>query len=287
MAKSALGKGLSALISTRPAGIRLEAEPGEKIQQVSLGSVVPSPLQPRKNFAADALNELVESIRQHGIIQPLIVRPLSEGRYELIAGERRLRAARIAGLKTVPVLLKAAGHQSSLEMALVENIQREDINPLECARAYRKLIDEFDLTQEQVADKVGKSRTSVANSVRLLRLPATILEGLGEGRITEGHARALLAFDSPAQQLAVYDQIVARGLTVREVENSSKKGSRKTPTMDVPARDPNDRALEEALGTLLGSIVRIHRSEVGGRLSIEFYSEDDLERIFEVFGFSL
>jgi ParB family chromosome partitioning protein len=276
--RSALGKGLTQLL-----GEQLETGSTE----VSVEAIQPNRRQPRTHFDDAALSELAASIREYGVIQPLIVRPLSEGRYELIAGERRLRAAKMAGLDTVPVLLRAAGHQSSLEMALVENIQREDINPLECARAYRKLIDEFGLTQEQVADKVGKSRTTVANSVRLLRLPAEILEGLGDGRISEGHARALLAFDSPAQQLAVYDQIIEKGLTVREVENSSRKEAKKPPSLEVPSRDPNDGTLEEALGTMLGSIVRIQRSGVGGRLSIEFYSDEDLQRIFEVFGFSL
>jgi ParB family chromosome partitioning protein len=275
--RRALGKGLSQLI-----GEQFESGPSE----VSVDDVQPNQRQPRTHFDEASLQELADSVKEYGVIQPLIVRPLSEGKFELIAGERRLRAAKIAGLATVPVLLRSAGNQSSLELAIIENVQREDINALEQAKAYRRLMDEFDLTQDQVAVKVGKSRAGVANTVRLLRLPARIQDGLQEGRITEGHARALLSFDNPDQQLALYDQILERGLTVREVEKASKP--RPTPRPIRPT-EPSaaDAELEEALSTHFGARTRVVRADVGGKLTIEFYGDEDLQRILEVLGFSL
>jgi len=218
------------------------------------------------------------------------VRPVAEGKYELIAGERRLRASKIAGLKSVPVLVRSAGNQTSLELALIENLQREDINALESARAYRKLIDEFGLTQELVAERVGKSRTVVANTVRLLRLPSRITQGLESGVITEGHARALLAFESEAHQLAVYDQILEKGLTVRDVENVSKPKQQGSPARQqkkAPRAKVHDAAIEEGLSAHFGAPVKILHNEVGGKLTIDFFSEDDLDRILETIGFRL
>lgn len=275
-----LGKGLTQLI-----GEQFEGTANE----IPLESVVPNARQPRTHFDEEALQELAGSIKEHGVLQPLLVRPMAEGKYELIAGERRWRASKLAGLQTVPVLIRAAGNQNTLELALIENIQRENINPIECARAYRRLIDEFDLTQEQVAEKVGKSRTTVANTVRLLRLPKRVVEGLEGGRITEGHARALLAFENEAQQLAVYDQIVERGLTVREVEKAAKPKAAPSPRAHEPTnpKDPNDLALEEALSVFLGTPARLQRGDVGGKLVVEFYSDDDLGRILDVLGFRL
>jgi len=278
--RRALGKGLSQLIGEQFEGGATE---------VAIDAIVPNARQPRTFFNEDALTELSSSIKEYGVLQPLIVRPMAEGTYELIAGERRLRASKLAGLKTVPILVRSADNQNTLELALIENIQREDINPMECARAYRKLMDEFGLTQEQVADKVGKSRTAVANTVRLLRLPKRITEGLESGRISEGHARALLAFENEPQMLAVYDQIVERGLTVREVEKASKPKvnppARRAP--DAPELDPNMDALQQALSTFLGTPVKIVPGEVGGKLVIDYYSDDDLQRVLEVLNFSL
>lgn len=277
--RRALGKGLSQLIAEQ-----YEGTPNE----IPVDSIVPNARQPRTHFDEAALQELADSIREHGILQPLLVRPVAEGKYELIAGERRLRASKIAGLTNVPATIRAADNRNTLEMALIENIQRENINPVECARAYRRLIDEFDLTQEQVAEKVGKSRTTVANTVRLLRLPTRIVEGLEQTRITEGHARALLAFENEAQQLAVYDQILDRGLTVREVEKASKP--RVAPPKPKPTpdeQDPNDRALQEALATFFGAPVKVERGEVGGKLVVDFYSDDDFNRILDILGFRM
>lgn len=282
--RRALGKGLSQLIAEQ-----FEGTPNE----VPLDDITPNQRQPRSFFDEAALEELAASIGEYGVLQPLLVKPLTEGKYELIAGERRLRASKLAGLKTVPVLVRSAGPQNSLELALIENVQREDINALECARAYRRLIDEFDLTQEQVAERVGKSRTTIANTVRLLKLPRRIQEGLEAGRISEGHARALLAFETEPQQLAVYDQILDRGLTVREVERASKPatakkagGSSAKPSVE-PTADPNDHSLEEGLSVFLGTPVKLQRAEAGGKLVIEFYSDDDLDRILESLNFRL
>ncbi|MEY2561780.1 MAG: ParB family transcriptional regulator, chromosome partitioning protein, partial [Verrucomicrobiota bacterium] len=217
MAKSALGKGLSALISSRPPPVRLEAEPGEKIQQASLTSIVPSPLQPRKDFARDALAELVESIRQHGIIQPLVVRDVA-GRHELIAGERRWRAAQEAGLTQVPVITRIATDLEVLELSLIENLQRADLNPIEEAQAYARLAGEFGMRQEDIAQKVGRSRAAVANSMRLLDLHAQVQAWLTQGLISVGHAKVLLALKEPEEQLAVAETILRRSATVRATE---------------------------------------------------------------------
>jgi ParB family transcriptional regulator, chromosome partitioning protein len=275
--RRALGRGLSQIIADQFEGASNE---------VAVGDIVPNERQPRGHFDEGALAELAESIREHGILQPLLVRSLAEGKFELIAGERRLRAARLAGLKTVPVIVRTAGAQGSLELALIENIQREDINAIECARAYRRLIDEFDLTQEQVAVKVGKSRTVIANTVRLLRLPKRVIQGLEEGRISEGHARALLAFENEAQQLAVYDQILERGLTVREVERAAQpeKPAPNRARNEPVAGDPNDAALQTAISEHLGLPVKLTRAEFGGRLIVEFYSDDDLLKLVESLG---
>ncbi|MDR3690173.1 MAG: ParB/RepB/Spo0J family partition protein [Fimbriimonas sp.] len=279
--RRALGKGLSQLIAEQYEG---------STNEVPIDQIVPNTRQPRTIFNDQTLKELAASILEVGILQPLVVRPIAEGRYELIAGERRLRASKIAGLKTVPVLVRSAGNQTSLELALIENLQREDINALESARAYRKLIDEFGMTQEQVSERVGKSRTVIANTVRLLRLPPRITQGLEAGMISEGHARALLAFESEAHQLAVYDQILERGLTVRDVENVAKPKTQKaapTKSKREPRARVHDAAIEEGLSAHFGTPVKIVHSESSGKLTIEFFSEDDLDRILETIGFRL
>jgi ParB family chromosome partitioning protein len=276
--RRAIGKGLSQLV-----GEQFESNPAE----APIDAIVPNTRQPRTVFADEPLQELAASIRECGILQPLLVRPIGEGRYELIAGERRLRAAKIAGLESVPILIRPAGGQSSLELALIENVQREDINAMECARAYRRLIDEFDLTQEQVADRVGKSRSGITNTIRLLRLPKQIQDGLESGQITEGHARALLALDTTTQQLAVYDRILSKGLTVRDVESAARPTDKKPAPRKVVQRktnrNPNFAAIEQRLSEHFGSPVSIG----GGEVSIAYYSEEDLERILEVLGVSL
>jgi ParB family chromosome partitioning protein len=270
-----LGKGLSQLI-----GEQFESNPTE----VSVDAIVPNQRQPRSIFADEPLRELAESIRNYGILQPLLVRPLDEQTYELIAGERRLRAAKLAGLESVPVLIRPAGSQTSLEIALIENVQREDINGLESARAYRRLIDEFAMTQEQVAERVGKSRTTVTNTLRLLRLPPKVQGGLSSGSISEGHARALLAVEDEVQQLKLYDQILEKGLNVREVEKLArsplKPQKQPIPTAKIQARVPELMHVEQRLSEKLGARVQIG----GGEISIEYFSDDDLERILNLLG---
>jgi ParB family chromosome partitioning protein len=285
--RRALGRGLSQIIADQYEGA---------VSEVAVDDIVPNRLQPRAHFDETALEELADSIREHGILQPLLVRPLERGKYELIAGERRLRAARAAGLRAVPVTLREADSRTSLELALIENIQREDINPVECARAYRRLMDEFEMTQEGVAVKVGKSRAAIANTVRLLRLPERILNGVEADMISEGHARALLAIENEGRQLNLYDQILEEGLTVRDVERAAQGKSIPPIKGDTHSRaelrqpgkrDPNDLALETGLSEYLGLPVKLTRKEFGGHLAVEFYSEEDLTKLLDALGFQV
>lgn len=279
--RRALGKGLSQLI-----GEQSDSSPNE----APIESIVPNTRQPRTHFDEVALQELAASIREVGVLQPLLVRALSEGRYELIAGERRLRASQLAGLKTVPIVVRSAGPKATLELALIENIQREDISALECARAFKQLMSEFGLTQEHVAERVGKSRSAVANTVRLLKLPSRILEGLESGAISEGHARALLQLENDAQRLAVFDLILKRGLSVRQTEEASRPKNTPTPrrkTAELADVDPSWRAVREGLSEHFATPVKLSGTERGGMIQIPFYSEEDLSRICEVLGIEI
>ena len=286
MAKSALGKGLSALISTRPAGIRLEAEPGEKIQRVDLATIVPSPFQPRKDFARDALAELVESIRQHGIIQPLVVRTIA-GRHELIAGERRWRAAQEAGLAQVPIIVRTATDLEVLELSLIENLQRADLNPIEEAQAYTRLSNEFGMRQEDIAHKVGRSRAAVANSMRLLDLHEQVQAWLIQGLLSVGHAKALLALKEPEEQRAVAETILRRSATVRATERLVARqlgGTRPRRRRQAAATSAAIDDLQNRLQEHLGTRVLIHHGEKRGRIEIEYYGNDDLQRVLGALG---
>ena len=286
MAKSALGKGLSALISTRPPAIRLEAEPGEKIQQVNLASIVPSPLQPRKDFARDALAELVESIRQHGIIQPLVVRNVG-GRHELIAGERRWRAAQEAGLTQVPVITRVATDLEVLELSLIENLQRADLNPIEEAQAYARLAGEFGMRQEDIAQKVGRSRAAVANSMRLLDLHEQVQAWLTQGLLSVGHAKVLLALKGPEEQRAVAETILRRSATVRATERLVARqlgGTRPRRRRQTIATSATIDDLQSRLQEHLGTRVTLHHGEKRGRIEIEYYGNDDLQRVLSALG---
>lgn len=280
--RRALGKGLSQLI----------AEPTDgPVTEVAINVITPNPRQPRTHFDEEALAELAESIRVHGVLQPIVVRPIGKGKYELIAGERRWRASQQAGLRQVPVVVKQTDPKGSLEIALIENIQRADIGALESARAYRQLMDEFGLTQEQVAERVGKSRAAVANTVRLLRLPERILKALEIGEVSEGHVRPLLGLDSAAAQLALFDKIVHEGLSSKDVERvvkptRPKVGRARKPGV-VDATDPNWKALQTAASEKLGAPVKLEGSERGGTISICFFSEEDLVRIMETLGVEL
>jgi ParB family chromosome partitioning protein len=236
--------------------------------------VHPNPNQPRYTFDEESLLELAQSIKEHGIIQPLIATKKGD-EYELIAGERRLRAAKIAGLKTVPMIIRTYDEQQKLEIAVIENIQRHNLNPLEEAMAFQRLADDFNLTQEEVAKKMGKSRSAVANTLRLLNLPVEIKRGLVDGKITEGHARAILSVDNPQKQLELYEQILNNRLNVRAVEAKAKTMSSKS------TRNESNfyTDLENQLRNKVGSKVKIQGQGKGGKIIIDFYSEEELERI--------
>jgi len=273
-----LGKGLGALIP----GAEEARQPSRLT--VELKRITANPLQPRRVFDETKLEELATSIRDQGVIQPLIVRRNGDG-YELIAGERRLRAAMKAGLKEVPVVVREASDNDSLQLALIENLQREDLNPIEEADAYRHLHEEFHLTQEEVAAKVGKSRPAVANSMRLLLLPKEMQQDVAQGRLAAGQARALLALGNEAMMTAVARRVIAKGLSTRETERlvARLKLGRRGRRL-VAALDPDLRAVVEKLQRALGSKVRLVQGKRGGRgkLEIEYYSLDDLDRLIAI-----
>ncbi|MFC2031185.1 ParB/RepB/Spo0J family partition protein [Chloroflexota bacterium] len=272
-----LGRGLEALI---PAA---EEHTGG-VLQVPVSAVTPNPMQPRTVLDPDALSELAMSIREHGLIQPLIVSQLGPERYQLIAGERRLQAARMAGLATVPAMVKEVTPQEALELALVENIQRADLNPLEEAAAFRQLVEEFDLTQEEVAVRVGKSRVSVTNTLRLLRLPAEVQQALADGRIREGHARAMLALPTIEAQITALKTTVTKALSVRQTEELVRRlMADPAPPKQKRVVSPETRALEEEFRETLGTKVDLFRNRRGrGRLVIHFFSEEELQSLYDV-----
>lgn len=289
MAKSALGKGLGALIGTRSSApvvdLRADALPGEKVHQTPLAKIAPSPLQPRKEFEAEALQELVDSIRQHGIIQPLIVRAV-DGRYELIAGERRWRAAQNAGLTQVPVIVREANDLEVLELSLIENIQRADLNPIEEAQAYARLAGEFGMRQEDIAQKVGRSRAAVTNSLRLLDLDHQVQTWVVQGLLTVGHAKVLLGLKAHEEQRAVAETILRRSAPVRDAERLVARqlgaARRRKKTASVPSSAIDD--LQNRLQQHLGTRVKIHHGAKRGRVEIEYYGNDDLQRVLNALG---
>lgn len=275
--RPALGKGLSALIPEAP-------EPRPTTLEVDIDRLVPSRFQPRTQVDQAGIDGLARSIRANGIIQPIVVRREGPG-FQIIAGERRWRAAQHAGLLKVPVVVKdiAAGQEGKLlEMALTENLQREDLNPIEEALAYRRLSDEFDLTQEQIADAVGKDRSSVANTLRLLRLPGGVREQVSSGALSMGHARALLGLENDAAIAKASAEILARRLSVRETEALVKRMATSPPLRKEPKSDVHTRAAEQELRLSLGAPVRIARGRKGGQIEIGFKSEDELQRLFEL-----
>ena len=320
--KAALGKGLSALLPQMPssddAGDGSDASGvgqsrlynfedrlrlAGRVAELELDAIQPNPYQPRKDFSEAALDELAASIAQLGIIQPLTVRALGNGRFELIAGERRLRASRRAGLKKVPAFVREADTEAMLEMAIVENVQREDLNPVEVALGYQRLIEEVGLTQEQVAVKVGKNRSTVANGLRLLRLPPRVQASLRDGSISAGHARSLVSIDDEDAQLRLHRRIVDEGLSVREVERLARE-QREGPSTTAAASPspatsakapktsdgltPRDRLeiegyearMREHLGTRIE--IRHNGSEDNGQIEIAYFSKEDLERLVEL-----
>jgi ParB family chromosome partitioning protein len=288
MAKSGLGRGLDALIGPRPPPSP-DVGRTEEIYQVSLDSVVPSSLQPRKDFGRETLQELVDSIRQHGIIQPLIVRQIN-GRHELIAGERRWRAAREAGLTQVPVIIRKATDLEVLELSLIENLQRADLNPIEEAQGYARLAGEFGMHQEEIAEKVGRSRAAVANAMRLLDLHPQIQTWLTQSLISVGHAKVLLGLKSPDDQLHIAEMVLRRSATVRDTERlvARRLGAARRRRNRVPGEaavtPPGIEDLQNRLQQKLGTRVTIHHGEKRGRIEIEYYGNDDLERIVGALG---
>jgi ParB family transcriptional regulator, chromosome partitioning protein len=247
------------------------------VQEVEIIKIVPNPHQPRVHFDEEKLAELSESVKTHGIIQPIVATKIDNG-YEIIVGERRFQAAKLAGLKTVPVIVRDATEQQKLELAIIENIQRHDLNVIEEARAYQELGAEFDLSQEEIAQKVGKSRSAVANKIRLLNLPMEIQKALSQGQITEGHAKAILAIASPEKQRALFELILKNSLTVRQTEDKTKEISVRTHKR-VLNIDPEIKELENKLVGILGTKVKVTKSGGGGKITIEYYSDEELNNI--------
>lgn len=273
-----LGKGLDALI---PAGENPIVESG--VRQISVGNIMTNPRQPRTQINPSDLEELAGSIREHGILQPLIVRlDSASDRYVLIAGERRWRAAQLAGLEKVPVIIREAGDQEQLELALIENVQRADLSALETAEAYRQLTEEFDMSQEDIAQRVGKSRVAISNTLRLLKLPDRVQTALAEGKITEGHARALLALSSSQAQIAAMETIIKHELNVRQTEELVRKLSGQRPARPPqPEPLPEIRELEERLRLRLGTRVQLNHSDKGGSIVIHYYSDEELNSLLD------
>ena len=273
-----LGKGLDALI---PGGEEFSLE--KEKDQVGIDKIKPNPHQPRKKFDSQELIELSNSIKEHGILQPLIVTSeTGSGEYILIAGERRLEAARTAGLKKVPVIVREASELQRLELALIENVQREDLDPLEEAQAYAQLADEFNLSHEEIAGKVGRNRATITNRLRLLKLPEEVKKALTDGKISEGHARALLGLSSAEAQLALLKTTINRDLNVRQVEELVRKingqSTKKTPSSRI---NPEAQAMEQKLQSSLGTRVKMQAGKKSGSITIYYYSEEELEALLE------
>jgi ParB family transcriptional regulator, chromosome partitioning protein len=271
--RPALGRGLSALIPDTPAV-------PDRTLDVDIDLLRPNRFQPRTNVDEANIEELARSIRSHGVIQPIVVRKVDDG-YEIVAGERRWRASQRAGLLKVPIVVRDIPDDRLLASALIENLQREDLNAIEEALAYRRLSDEFHLTQEQIADSVGKDRSSIANTVRLLKLPIEVRENVANGTLTMGHARALLALAEEQTQLRVARDVVAKQLSVRETEALVKKIAEPPAPPPEPVKDVHTRAAEDRLRFAMGTRVRIVRKRKGGRIELDFGSEDELQRLFE------
>jgi len=278
MNRKALGRGLGALLSS-DSTIDLGAEPSE----VDIDSIVPGPMQPRTHFDETALESLADSIRSHGIVQPLLVRRKGDG-YELVAGERRWRAAKLAGVARVPVVIREVPDDSLLEIALIENIQRENLNPIEEAQAYRKLIETVGLTQEALASRVGRDRSYITNYLRLLKLTDDVQQLVKEGRLSTGHARALLTLPQPDLQRRIARQVIDGGLSVRVTEQMVQKATEEKPARRPPLpMDPNLKAAETKLRRALGTQVKILQAADGkGKLEISFFNTQDLDRIYNL-----
>jgi len=279
MTRKALGRGLNALLRETEA----PSSPSAGLEQIPLDLIDPNPFQPRKQLPVDGLEELANSIRASGLIQPILIRPSGE-RYQLVAGERRWRAAGKAGLERVPAVIREIGDTEALELALAENLLREALNPLEIARAYERLQQEFHLTHEQIAERLGVNRSTVTNALRLLGLPAAVQTLLMEDKISAGHARALLALSSADDQMRLAERVMAHGLSVRELESlvtPRDRAEKKKDPKPAPKVDPNLRAAVLELERALGTRVKVVGSERRGKIEISYFSSEDLGRIYD------
>jgi ParB family transcriptional regulator, chromosome partitioning protein len=284
--RRALGKGLSALLPTRPTSPPVESatHSGDEVTQLLIDAIEPNPLQPRRVFQSDRLQELAESIRASGIIQPLVVRRHGE-RYQLVAGERRWRAAKIAGIDRVPALIHNVPDDRLLEITLIENIQREDLNPIETALAFDRLSRDLHLNHDEIGRRTGKDRSTIANLIRLLQLPSDIQQLIAERRLSAGHARCLLSLPAPELQREVAEKSVAQGWSVRQVERLTQRlmEERKPKSVDEVQIDPNVKAAIQELERILGTKVRIiEKARQKGRIEIDYYSTEDLDRIYSL-----
>lgn len=276
MNKRGLGKGLGALI---PENEELTAN---VVMQIKITEVIPNENQPRRHFNDEALKELAESIKEHGVVQPIIVKKVEDG-YRIIAGERRWRASRIAGLKMIPAIVKDCSQVEIMEIALIENLQREDLNAMEEAYAYKSLLEEYHMTQEEIAKRIGKSRPAIANSLRLVHLPEKVKELLMNGSLSAGHARALLAIEGEKKQLEIAERIINQQLNVRQVEKLAKEKSER------PAKDKKNekidieiKEIEDRLMAILGTKTKINHKKNKGTIEIEYYSNEELDRLIEI-----
>ncbi len=279
---NSLGRGLSALIPDIGKSQSTAPQATKNREEIAIAEIKPNPHQPRKHFDEVSLNELASSIKEHGILQPLIVSKNKSG-YELIAGERRLKAAKKVGLKMVPAIVRDPSEQQKLEFSIIENIQRSDLNPIEEAHAYQNLHDDFSLTHEQIAQKVGKNRVTITNTIRLLELPVEIQEGLGKKKISTGHAKVLLEITDKNQQIALFQKIIRENLTVRRLETQIHKAS-PTRTRAIKVNHPELEYLAQEMGTRLGTKVTIGPKESRGRIAIEYFSKEELDEILRKLG---
>lgn len=280
MNRRALGRGIEALIPGAA-----EAGPGSALREIRVEDIEPNPEQPRTTFDDVTLGELASSIKAHGVLQPVVVRDLGTGRYRLVVGERRWRAARLAGLGVVPAVVRASDDAGAIVLALVENLQREDLNPIDEAHGYEALMEVAGVSQVDVAERVGKDRSTVANALRLLDLPPDVQEMLKGGRLSAGHGRALLGLGTQEDRRKVAEAVVARGLSVREVEALARGAvRRKKAPRPRRSEDPFVREWEERLQRVFGTLVRIERMGKEGSIKIEYYSDEDLERILDLLG---
>jgi ParB family chromosome partitioning protein len=280
MHKKALGRGLDTLIPVGLTSVVDRDVRREEILEIAVSLITPNPYQPRRIFDDEGLRELAESVKTKGIIQPILIRRLGDGHFELIAGERRLRAAKLAGQDTIPAIIRPASDAESMEMALIENLQRKDLNPLEAAKAYQRLMKEFGLTQEELSARLGKERSSIANTVRLLSLPPEVQAWVEQEQLSLGHAKVLLGLSNPEQQVHLGGRAVQDRLSVRELERLVNAAPRKARVRTANRKAPH--AVEDQLKRRLGTKVHVIEGKLGGRIVIEYYAPAELERIVEV-----